>query len=79
MKKLLETTDLYGKTMNWQRFSLFKVCCISFGVVLGASMGGKTKNQGLVLASLVFAFTYIIAMLDFLGFIYRKEEPQETE
>lgn len=64
--KLIAMCDRYFQTMNWKKFSALKICCIAFGVALGAFLPEKYRKVTLSVASGVFALTYVPIMADFV-------------
>lgn len=74
MVKLLAATDHYFQSMNWQKFSLLKTCCIAFGVMLACFIPEKQKKNYLLGASALFTLTYIPIMLDFLSKVKKIDE-----
>lgn len=76
MKTILQQANEYGKTMTWKTIALFKLCCISVGMMIGMFMPKKCKEFAIPLASLVFLITYIPLMVGFIQ-SYRESQKQK--
>ncbi len=64
MVNLFAVADRYLQTLNWQKFSLAKICMVSFGVALGLCLGEKYKKVGLPVAVTLFLVTYLPILAD---------------
>lgn len=65
MQNILDVANNYGKTMTWQRMTLFKTCCIAFGVLVGTWIPKEERKTAISLASVLFFLTYIPLMFGF--------------
>ncbi len=65
MTRLLVGADRYCQSMNWQTLSLFKLCCIAFGVVLGVLLPPKQQKPVFLIAFSLFLLSYIPLMSGF--------------
>ncbi|MFI3249452.1 MAG: hypothetical protein R3Y07_00630 [Eubacteriales bacterium] len=56
----------FGKTMTVVTVSLFKLCCISLGALIGMAIPRNWKQYLIPVCSLIFLVTYIPLMLNLL-------------
>lgn len=54
----------FGRNMTIATLSLFKLCCISLGVLLGMCVPKNWKQYAIPVFSLLFLVTYIPLMID---------------
>lgn len=59
-------TDSYCQTLDWKKLSLFKLCCIAFGVVLGLLVPEKHKKSVLIASLVLFLTSYVPLMVGFI-------------
>ncbi len=57
--KMIRIANQYVKGMTLFDFILAKLCLVSFGVAIGASLKGWKKNVLAVMAVICFIITYI--------------------
>lgn len=74
MRCPLTSANAYGKTMNWQKISLFKLCCIAFGVLLGILVPPAWRKRVFFFSGLCFFLSYIPLMLDFFPYLFPSDD-----
>ena len=66
MKELFAYAQKYKEEINLLDLSLFKVCLVSIGVLIGLSVPKSKKKKVAAASSVLFAFTYAPLMTKFL-------------
>lgn len=66
MLHLSQVTERYCQSFDWKSLSLFKLCCLSFGMVCGIFIPNKYKRPVLIGATGVFVVTYLPLMCGFI-------------
>lgn len=74
MLNLLAAADRYFQTMNWQKFSLVKICAIAFGVAVGTAVPEKHKKPVFYATLVAFVLTYVPIMADFYNSAKKVDE-----
>lgn len=74
MKRLLEISQEYIKTMSIRDMALIKICLYSAGILMGLSIPLKCRKIVSVAACAIFIVTYLLAMLPFLKMLQEKSE-----
>lgn len=80
MKELFAYAQKYKEEMNLLDLSLFKVCLVSMGVLIGLSVPKSKKKKVAAVSSVLFTFTYAPLVTKFLCTVMEvdKEEKKET-
>lgn len=63
MKKLFEIANLYLKESSWKDLTLVKFCLFAMGVLVGAQIPKRNRDEVSAAAAGVFAVTYVPLML----------------
>ncbi|MFI3253074.1 MAG: permease of phosphate ABC transporter [Eubacteriales bacterium] len=74
MLNLFSVTERYCQNMNLQKFALVKICILSAGALIGLCSPEKYKKPALMVASCLFALTYIPVMMDFFKSFKTEDE-----
>ena len=72
--KLINKSNDYIKTMDAWDIGLLKTCMVSFGVILGTTMGKEDKKKVVGGASLVYAASSIAVIVPYLKFLLDKDQ-----
>ena len=80
MKELFAVAQKYKDEMNLLDLSLFKVCLVSMGVLIGLSVPKSKKKKVAAASSVLFAFSYAPLMTKFLCTVLcQKQEAGKDE
>ena len=74
MNKLFEYADEYIEQSSWKDFAALKLCLASLGVLIGISLPQRALKAAKILASIVFAVTYVPLMTKFFRIVLGKSE-----
>lgn len=74
MMKLIDKGNDYIKTMDAWDIGLLKTCMVSFGVILGTTMGKEDKKKVIAAAGLVYVATTIAVAVPFLKFLLDEDK-----
>lgn len=74
MFHLCSVTERYCQTFDWKRLSLFKLCCICFGVASGVLVPEKCRKNVFLGSMILFLVTYIPLMVGLVLCCLQKEE-----
>lgn len=67
MKKLFDYADQYIQESSWKDMAMLKFCLFSMGILAGIHITGKNRKKAGVMASAVFAVTYIPLMAKYIA------------
>lgn len=74
MFNLFTAADRYCQTLDWKKLTLFKTCCIFFGIAMGALLPEKHKKTAFLASMVIFLVTYIPLMVSFIGSCLKEDE-----
>ncbi|MFI3174297.1 MAG: hypothetical protein R3Y53_03730 [Bacillota bacterium] len=70
MGKMKSFLDEFMIEVKWQDIAMVKICMVSFGVLLGASIPKKTRKFARGLGGLMFLASAVLIFLKILGVDY---------
>ena len=73
MKKLFYYADKYLEKSDWKDLDMIKFCLFSIGILAGIKIPAKNKKKAGMVASVLFAITYIPLMAKFFAVIAEKD------
>ncbi len=73
MKNLFYYADKYLEKSVWKDLAMIKFCLFSIGILAGIKIPAKNKKKAGMVASVLFAITYIPLMAKFFAVIAEKD------
>lgn len=73
MKRWINAAGDYIRTMDICDVALMKICVGAAGIMLGMVIPKKGRKTAALIASTVFAVTYVLVMVPFLKRLEEKE------
>lgn len=74
MKKLFNIADQYIKESDWKDLAMIKFCLCAMGIIIGANIAPKHKKGVTIIATGIFAATYIPLMAKFFKIVFRENK-----
>lgn len=69
MKKLFDYANIYVQKCELKDFALLKICLCAVGIMIGLSIPEKKRKWPLAAAGVVFVFSYILLMAEFIKIV----------
>ena len=74
MEKLFGYAEEYIKQSDWRTLAALKLCLASLGILIGMALPEKSRKYVKIIASAVFAVTYVPLMAKFFRIAADKPE-----